>query len=70
MYREFKSYIFSELYFIIMHYSFYREVSSNKYHYCAIFVPSLSTHATTDRSKKRQVKDKEVCHELVTLISE
>ena len=57
MYREFKSYIFSELYFVIMHYFFCREVSSNKYHYFAIFVQSLSTYAITGRLKKRLVKD-------------
>ena len=57
MYRQLKSYIFSVLCFVIMHYSFYREVSSNKYHYCAIFDQSLSTYATTDRSKKHLVKD-------------
>ena len=57
MYRELKSYIFSWLYFVIMHYFFCREVSSNKYHYCAIFVHSLSAYATTDRSKKHLVKD-------------
>ena len=50
VYREFKSYIFSVLYFIII-------VSSKKYHYCAIFVQSLSAYATTDRSKKHLVKD-------------
>ena len=51
------NYIFSVLYFVTMHYSFYREVSSNNYRYCAILVQSLSAYATTDRSKKRLVKN-------------
>ena len=41
MYSKFTSYIFSLLYF--------REVNGNKYHYCAIFVQSLSIYTITDR---------------------
>ena len=57
MYKEFKSCIFSMLYFVIMHYFFCRELSSKKYHYCAIFVQSLTAYATTDCSKNCLVKD-------------
>ena len=38
----------SLLYFALL---FCREVSSNKYHYCAIFFQSLTAYTTTDRVK-------------------
>ena len=57
MNREFKSYIF-QCYILLLCITFFVEkVSSNKYHYCAIFVQCLSAYGTTDRSKKRLVKD-------------
>ena len=72
MYMEFK-YIFFQCYISLLCILFCREVSSNKCHYCAIFVQSLSAYATTARSKKRLVKDdliKEACHDFVTLVTE
>ena len=56
MYSEFNHIFFSAI-FPYNAFLFYREVSSNKYNYCAIFVHSLSAYATSDRSKKRLVKD-------------
>ena len=56
MYREFKSFFFSTIfrYYTLL---FCSEVSSNKYHYWATFVQSLSAYATNDRLKKLLVKD-------------
>ena len=68
------NHIFFHCYISLLCITFFcREVSSNKYHYCAIFVQSFSAYATTDRSKKRLVRMtfiKEACHEFVTLVSE
>ena len=56
MYKEFKLYIFFSPIFCYYALLFCREVSSKKY-YCSIFVQSWSAYTTTDRSKKRLVKD-------------
>ena len=49
MYRQFTSYIFSVLFFLLRITFFKRKASSKMYHYCAIFVQSLSAYTPTDR---------------------
>ena len=55
MYSEFTSYILFIAIFCIS--VFGKKVNGNKYHYCAIYVQSLTAYTITNCWKKRLVKD-------------
>ena len=50
---SFHCYIFYYIFLLF----FYKELNDNKYHYCAIFVQSLSAYTLTNRYKRHLVKD-------------